>query len=197
MADGSFGDGWKVGGGWWDCGIGLNGIVGWMGHIGGAAQNAFHNVHPSKNITNRPLPFSSIRFHLIIYGNKKNHHKMPKDQYMCQLCSNQSVFFLSFFLPKKVDSFKCFFSYIISSGHYNQPKKGHKQNCPNRNCTWDFSLFCFYSCFSIQFPHSNICVHIFHFISSKGANFVRWMWNGVFWTKLNVNGGLTKMGRKG
>ncbi|KAF7624711.1 DM domain-containing protein [Meloidogyne graminicola] len=33
---------------------------------------------------------------------------MPKDLYMCQLCANH--------------------------GHYNQPKKGHKQKCPNRNC---------------------------------------------------------------
>ncbi|KAL3078720.1 hypothetical protein niasHT_036057 [Heterodera trifolii] len=33
---------------------------------------------------------------------------MPKEQYMCQLCANH--------------------------GQYNQPKKGHKQKCPNRNC---------------------------------------------------------------
>ncbi|KAL6740893.1 hypothetical protein Aduo_014201 [Ancylostoma duodenale] len=34
---------------------------------------------------------------------------MPKEQYMCQLCANHGVF--------------------------NQPKKGHKQKCPHRNCT--------------------------------------------------------------
>uniref|UniRef100_A0A915MLI9 DM domain-containing protein n=1 Tax=Meloidogyne javanica TaxID=6303 RepID=A0A915MLI9_MELJA len=33
---------------------------------------------------------------------------MPKDLYMCQLCANH--------------------------GQYNQPKKGHKQKCPNRDC---------------------------------------------------------------
>ncbi|VDO85074.1 unnamed protein product [Haemonchus placei] len=33
---------------------------------------------------------------------------MPKEQYMCQLCANHGVF--------------------------NQPKKGHKQKCPHRNC---------------------------------------------------------------
>ncbi|CAJ0592042.1 unnamed protein product [Cylicocyclus nassatus] len=35
--------------------------------------------------------------------------RMPKEQYMCQLCANHGVF--------------------------NQPKKGHKQKCPHRNCT--------------------------------------------------------------
>ncbi|KAK5976999.1 DM domain-containing protein [Trichostrongylus colubriformis] len=34
--------------------------------------------------------------------------EMPKEQYMCQLCANHGVF--------------------------NQPKKGHKQKCPHRNC---------------------------------------------------------------
>ncbi|ETN78149.1 DM DNA binding domain protein [Necator americanus] len=34
---------------------------------------------------------------------------MPKEQYMCQLCANHGIF--------------------------NQPKKGHKQKCPHRNCT--------------------------------------------------------------
>ncbi|VDD93200.1 unnamed protein product [Enterobius vermicularis] len=33
---------------------------------------------------------------------------MPKEQYMCQLCANHGIF--------------------------NQPKKGHKQNCPHRHC---------------------------------------------------------------
>ncbi|VDO76790.1 unnamed protein product [Heligmosomoides polygyrus] len=33
---------------------------------------------------------------------------MPKEQYMCQLCANHGIF--------------------------NQPKKGHKQKCPHRNC---------------------------------------------------------------
>ncbi|GMR62952.1 hypothetical protein PMAYCL1PPCAC_33147 [Pristionchus mayeri] len=33
---------------------------------------------------------------------------MPKEQYMCQLCANHGVF--------------------------NQPKKGHKQKCPHREC---------------------------------------------------------------
>ncbi|EGT55262.1 CBN-MAB-23 protein [Caenorhabditis brenneri] len=33
---------------------------------------------------------------------------MPKEQYMCQLCANHAIF--------------------------NQPKKGHKQKCPYRNC---------------------------------------------------------------
>ncbi|KAI1712236.1 DM DNA binding domain-containing protein [Ditylenchus destructor] len=33
---------------------------------------------------------------------------MPKEQYMCQLCANH--------------------------GRFNQPKKGHKQRCPHRNC---------------------------------------------------------------
>ncbi|GMS81286.1 hypothetical protein PENTCL1PPCAC_3461 [Pristionchus entomophagus] len=33
---------------------------------------------------------------------------MPKEQYMCQLCANHGVF--------------------------NQPKKGHKQKCPHRDC---------------------------------------------------------------
>uniref|UniRef100_A0A0K0CTQ7 DM domain-containing protein n=1 Tax=Angiostrongylus cantonensis TaxID=6313 RepID=A0A0K0CTQ7_ANGCA len=34
---------------------------------------------------------------------------MPKEQYMCQLCANHGIF--------------------------NQPKKGHKQKCPHRDCT--------------------------------------------------------------
>ncbi|EFP07044.1 hypothetical protein GCK72_016456 [Caenorhabditis remanei] len=34
--------------------------------------------------------------------------KMPKEQYMCQLCANHGIF--------------------------NQPKKGHKQKCPYRTC---------------------------------------------------------------
>ncbi|GMT10771.1 hypothetical protein PFISCL1PPCAC_2068 [Pristionchus fissidentatus] len=36
---------------------------------------------------------------------------MPKEQYMCQLCANHEVF--------------------------NQPKKGHKQKCPHRECPCD------------------------------------------------------------
>ena len=50
---------------------------------------------------------------------------MPKELYMCQLCANQLG-------PIDSHSISMFFTF---SGHYNQPKKGHKRSCPNRNCT--------------------------------------------------------------
>lgn len=113
---------------------------------------------------------------------------MPKELYMCQLCANQ--------LMTNWLNFNMFFTF---SGHYNQPKKGHKRSCPNRNCTW----VCLPSPFVFILPFGQFCRGISHWhfrhaiIRSKlssGVHSARWMPNGVLWTKWNANGGMGSQG---
>ena len=68
---------------------------------------------------------------------------------------------VSFFV--KVIDLKNFFS-----GQYNQPKKGHKQKCPNRDCMLILKIFFF---------------NFWKFF--KGVPSVRWTWRDVFWTESN------------
>ncbi|KJH53386.1 DM DNA binding domain protein [Dictyocaulus viviparus] len=81
----------------------------WLVNLGPApapAPSPSPAPHPPLRLSRRHKSRPSYRF---VIGEMMHTFQMPKEQYMCQLCANHGIF--------------------------NQPKKGHKQKCPHRDCT--------------------------------------------------------------